>query len=34
MENELRAEWDGVIQTILVAPGDTVEQGQVLVTIN
>ncbi len=33
MENELRAPRDGVVQATHVAPGDSVDKGQVLVTI-
>jgi len=33
MENELRTPCDGVVHTVRVNPGDTVKQGQVLVTI-
>ncbi len=33
MENELRAPRDGVVQRTHVAPGDSVDQGQVLVTM-
>jgi propionyl-CoA carboxylase alpha chain len=33
MENELRAERDGVVKVVHVKPGDDVEKGQVLVEI-
>ena len=33
MENELRADRDGVVKQVAVAPGDDVELGQVLVLI-
>jgi acetyl-CoA/propionyl-CoA carboxylase biotin carboxyl carrier protein len=33
MENELRADRDGVVEQVAVAPGDDVELGQVLVVI-
>jgi biotin carboxyl carrier protein len=33
MENELRAEWDGTVQSIHVRPGDVAGQDQALVTV-
>lgn len=33
MENELRADRDGIVQAVHVSPGDDVEKGQVLVEI-
>jgi len=33
MENELRADRDGVVDAVHVSPGDDVEKGQVLVTL-
>jgi biotin carboxyl carrier protein len=33
MENELRAEWDGTIQSVHVHPGDVAGQDQALVTM-
>jgi biotin carboxyl carrier protein len=33
MENELRAQWDGTVQSIHVLPGDVAGQDQALVTV-
>jgi len=33
MENELRAEWDGTVQSIHIHPGDVAGQDQALVTV-
>jgi biotin carboxyl carrier protein len=33
MENELRAEWDGTVQSIHVLPGDVAGQDQALITV-
>lgn len=33
MENELRAEWDGTVQSVHVRPGDVAGQDQALVTV-
>ncbi|HID63836.1 MAG TPA: acetyl-CoA carboxylase biotin carboxyl carrier protein subunit [Anaerolineae bacterium] len=33
MENELRAQWDGTVQSVHVRPGDVAAQDQALVTV-
>ncbi len=33
MENELRAQWDGTIQSVHVRPGDVADQDQALITV-
>jgi biotin carboxyl carrier protein len=33
MENELRAQWDGTVQSVHVRPGDVADQDQALITV-